>query len=237
MKTYYPMQKHLFVQITFLLFYLVKVQAQEYAPYYDYGYEEFIELEEAGQLIDPAAIDYKLLQAAIFHETNRMRAANGLDALRYSEALEHAAEDHTHDMAELNFFSHRSKVKGKERITDRLKLVGLVNVAAAENIAISFLLNIKEDQSYFTPSQNGGYFSLTWKGTPIPNKTYQQAARTIVDQWMKSPGHRQNILNPKYLYLGCGASLKTPDGSDDVPMFYGTQLFTNSLGPAAPAGG
>ena len=31
-------------------------------------------------------------------------------------------------------------------------------------------------------------------------------ARVIVDSWMTSPGHRANILNPHYTYLGVGVS-------------------------------
>ena len=35
--------------------------------------------------------------------------------------------------------------------------------------------------------------------------TYLACADQIVKQWMKSPGHRANILNRKLTFLGCGA--------------------------------
>jgi hypothetical protein len=36
----------------------------------------------------------------------------------------------------------------------------------------------------------------------------QQVAKEIVDDWMRSPGHRENILDPKFTHLGVGVSAR-----------------------------
>jgi uncharacterized protein YkwD len=36
----------------------------------------------------------------------------------------------------------------------------------------------------------------------------QQVANEIVDDWMSSPGHRENILDPRFTHLGVGVSAR-----------------------------
>ena len=36
----------------------------------------------------------------------------------------------------------------------------------------------------------------------------QQVAKEIVDDWMSSPGHRENILDPRFTHLGVGVSAR-----------------------------
>ena len=50
----------------------------------------------------------------------------------------------------------------------------------------------------------------------------QQTAEAVVAAWMKSPGHRANILNPHFGHLGVGAVLNTATG-----QIYWTQLFSD----------
>ncbi|MCF3651294.1 CAP domain-containing protein [Synoicihabitans lomoniglobus] len=44
-------------------------------------------------------------------------------------------------------------------------------------------------------------------GEEVPWPTYEEAARRIVQQWMDSPGHRNNLLNPEVRRLACGTAL------------------------------
>ncbi|KAK9709367.1 hypothetical protein K7432_009080 [Basidiobolus ranarum] len=52
----------------------------------------------------------------------------------------------------------------------------------------------------------------------------------VVRNWMESPGHRQNILNPQFTHLGVGFS---------STGYYWTQVFARISGPSKPylAGG
>jgi uncharacterized protein YkwD len=45
-----------------------------------------------------------------------------------------------------------------------------------------------------------------WMGTGRQNTNTRQLARSIVDNWMSSPGHRSNLLHPEYTDIGVGAA-------------------------------
>ena len=51
----------------------------------------------------------------------------------------------------------------------------------------------------------------------------QPFAEALVDSWMKSPGHRKNILHGEVEYLGCACEL--PRNADAMQTFYCTQVF------------
>jgi len=174
--------------------------------YAGFTFAAFSKFEPARQRINVQQINMALLHAAIFYETNRRRALHHLPVFKHSTALEKAAHDHSRDMVQRNFFSHKNPAKGKKTVKDRLRRVGITNVYMAENIAYLSVLDRNPDRALYTPEQNGGYFSYTWKGEPLRNHTYLSLAKAVVDQWMHSKGHRENILNSHYVYLGCGAA-------------------------------
>jgi hypothetical protein len=55
-------------------------------------------------------------------------------------------------------------------------------------------------------------------------------AREVVQQWMASEGHRKNILNPVYRYLGCGAELYKDPSFYGMARFKITQYFSSRPG-------
>ncbi|MEM1137019.1 MAG: CAP domain-containing protein, partial [Bacteroidota bacterium] len=173
-------------------------------------------------------IDYALLNAVIFYESNLQRNKHALPIFNHSIALEKASFEHSIDMVKRNFVNHVSKVKGKKTMSDRLALVGLKNIYAAENIALSYVLAMNENEAYYPPSQNGGYFSREYKGEAIEPMSYLQAGRAVVKQWMDSPPHRKNLLGKDSKYLGCGLYLDTSKDTDKPPMFKATQLFSSA---------
>jgi uncharacterized protein YkwD len=175
-------------------------------------------------------VDYHLLHAAIFFETNRVRTMNGQPPFVHSRALEKIAHEHSRDMVAHGFFSHESVVEGRETMTKRLATVGIANAPAAENIAYFPALEYEAGKPVFTPAQNGGYFSYTFKGEPLGKRTYLSAARAVVDHWMNSPLHRANILNARYTYLGVGTAYYTNESFHDMPHFKATQNFASVPG-------
>lgn len=62
----------------------------------------------------------------------------------------------------------------------------------------------------------------------------QTTPEAVVQAWMNSPGHRKNILNPKYTHMGLGYFYLNPDGGNIRGQHYWTQVFgagdTNSGG-------
>lgn len=181
----------------------------------------------ANTAIDFAKVDYPLLNAAIFYVTSKERKSLGLRPLKYSEKCEQAAFGHAQDMVTYDFYSHTSTVNGKETLRDRLDLVGIVDTYSAENIINAFGIQYQGGRAVFTPVQNGGpFFSYTKAGNPIPNHTYLSLAKAVVEIWFNSPGHRKNILNPEFTYMGAGTSFYKDKKFYDIDKVKAVQVFT-----------
>ena len=134
--------------------------------YNKYNYSSFQRLNIVHSEIDLTNIDYELLNAAIFYSTNVYRVRNGRKSFKHSSSLERAAQGHSKDMVEFNFFSHTCTVSGKKSMSDRLSLVGIKNSYNGENIALRKI-----------------------------SSSYWNLASALLNQWMNSQGHRENILN------------------------------------------
>ncbi|MCX5892900.1 MAG: CAP domain-containing protein [Deltaproteobacteria bacterium] len=134
----------------------------------------------------------KELEQRVFQFTNEARRKNGLPPLEPDKTLMTLARGKSDDMIKRHYFSHPDP-EGKT-IKDRYAEVkpavgGLIGVG--ENISIG--------------GKNGFEDTTT-------------TARRIVDGFMVSPGHRKNILEPKYSYLGIGIAIKDKE-------YYVTQCF------------
>ena len=195
------------------------------SDYARYDYRSFASSELANARIDFDNIDYGLLHAAVFYETNRNRVAQGLPVFEHNQALEQAAYEHSVDMRDRNFFSHTSPVSGKRTLADRVSLVGFRYSNIGENIAITFGIEYQAGRGVFNPQQNGGYFSYEHRGDPIENHTYLGVAQAVLTQWMNSPGHRANILNRNFTHLGAGGAHYQDAAFYNMDKFYFTQNF------------
>lgn len=197
------------------------------AMYDNYNYNSFAQFPAAVERIDFDNIDYALLHAAIFFETNKRRVENNRSPFDHSIALEKAATGHSRDMVRYNFFSHTSIISGKISVVDRLALVGITNCYTAENISYTFGLEYEGGKNVYSPEQNGGYFSYSYKGDPILSHSYLSLARTALDTWMDSTGHRRNILNKNYIYLGAGTAHYKKETFYNMDYFKLTQNFSS----------
>lgn len=201
------------------------------ADYDSFDYQQFEQLPVANQRVDMNNINYALLHAAIFYESNRQREEQNLAQFSHSPALERAAKGHSDDMTANDFFSHASPVVGKETMAQRLKIAGASGGASAENIAITFGIEYQAKQPVATPTQNGGnFFSYTVGGEPLKNRTYLGLAQAVLVQWMDSPGHRANLLNPAYTFLGTGSSHYRDENFHGIDKFKSTQNFSSIKG-------
>ncbi len=198
--------------------------------YRNYNFQSFEKLPAANQRIDMDNVDYPLLHAAIFYESNRQRQQHDVSRFSHSPALERAAKGHSDDMTAYDFFNHQSPVEGRETMARRLELAGASGGASAENIAISFGIEYEAKQPVATPEQNGGYFSYQIRGEPIENHTYLGLAKVVVKQWMESEGHRRNLLNPDYASMGAGTSHYNDENFHGIDKFKSTQNFSSIKG-------
>lgn len=205
-------------------------QGWQFTDYATYNIEAFFALPPVQQPLNPKAIDHKLLHAAVFYATNRAREQHNRSPFQHSPALEQAAAGHSQAMTQYDFFSHTSVVPGMESMSTRLSKAGVPAGYTAENIAQFSGLNYTAGKAVYTPATNGGYFSYTPKGTPLRPRTYAEVGETVVQQWMDSPGHRQNILNPALKYLGVGLSAFEKKSFYNMLYFNATQNFSSRPG-------
>jgi uncharacterized protein YkwD len=172
-------------------------------------------------------IDYPLLHAAIFFVTNETRVKNDRKPLAFAIELERAAYHHSKRMVEQDFFGHENPHDKKRKTTEqRARLAGIKNPFLAENIALHFGIRYVANTPVYPVDPLNGTFSYESDNDPlIPAHTYLSFAEALVKQWMDSPGHRQNILNPRALQLGCGVYFYRDRTFYNMPKFKATQNF------------
>ncbi len=170
------------------------------------------------------SLDYQRLHAAVFFVTNEERSKRKLSFLAFSPELEKSAAMHSKDMYERKFFNHINPfIREKRTPNDRAGMVGISNPYLAENIAESFGLQYEPGENVY--KRGNGRFSYEPDGELIQPHTYLTIAETLVDSWMKSKGHRKNILSGKALQLGCGLYFYYDKNFNNMPSFKATQNF------------
>jgi len=118
----------------------------------------------------------KEVEQMVFRFANDARRRHGLPSLARDAGLDVLAGEHSDDMLRRNFFSHINP-EGRS-LKDRLAPV------------------------------SGGAFSRTgeniWRGSGQNYNDSRLLAGMIMNSWMSSPGHRDNILRPEYTHTGIG---------------------------------
>jgi len=150
-------------------------------------------------------IDLTSLEAEIHRLTNIERTSKGLSPLLLDSQLSTIARLHSQDMAKNNYFEH-DNLKGQDP-TDRGLQRGYTcrkdygsyyTEGIAENI---FQNNLYDSKTVTIPI---GVTSYEWN-------TLEELARSTVDGWMNSPGHRKNILTNGYDREGIGIAISSDD--------------------------
>ncbi len=118
------------------------------------------------------------VEKGIFRLTNEVRRKKGLPVLTNEKLLTKVARKHSEDMLMRKYFSHVSP-DGKSPQDRVIKDYPYPLQASGENI---------------------------WGASGSEPLETELLARIIVDTWMSSPGHRENILRPEYTDLGVGVA-------------------------------
>ncbi|MDF2379699.1 MAG: CAP domain-containing protein [Candidatus Gracilibacteria bacterium] len=111
--------------------------------------------------------------------TNQERLKEGLTPLRYNKKLETSAQLHTDDMEKNDYFAHAS-IDGREPF------------------------NRIEDAGYLEPFHECKCSKSYTVGENIAKG--QTTPEQVMKDWMNSPDHKENILNPDYDEIGIGIS-------------------------------
>ncbi|SEH05747.1 CAP domain-containing protein [Candidatus Venteria ishoeyi] len=143
--------------------------------------ENFSKLVAKNMIKPPKGIQWlPNIESHIIKLTNTERKKRGLSKLERDQYLQDGARFHSADMIRRVFFSH---VTPDDRTPfDRIAIIHRKLIGTSgENIWMS------EGQS----PQN-----------------VQQFAKNVVESWMKSTGHRENILRDNFSHIGVGVAIK-----------------------------
>jgi uncharacterized protein YkwD len=130
------------------------------------------------------------LSSTIHRLINEERRKGGLQPLQWDPALANIALSHSRDMAERDYFDHISP-EGKD-FADRY----------AEN---GYSLETRIDNTVYVGGENlflnnvvrtYTYDEVTSEILEYQYNDLDELARSTVQGWMESPGHRDNILTP-----------------------------------------
>jgi uncharacterized protein YkwD len=157
----------------------------------------------AGADLVPAADNVVLVGQATLCLLNDQRAAHGVDALAENAALTSASTGYSQRMVAQRFFDHESPDGGT--LVERLTGAGYLG-----------------DDDAWVVGENIGW----GQGTLA-------TARSMVDAWMASAGHRANLLSGDYTVVGLGLALGTP--ADQTWGATYTTDFGAAAQPPAPA--
>lgn len=187
--------------------------------------EEFARVPELSQPLEFGSYNRALLAAAIFHETNRVRHQLGLRRFRHRTKLDEAADIQAGIGAMLTGADHHNPFPALAETRDRVRAVGLEYERVAENIALTMTLDMEGLGENVRVKGTGAEreFLDPRTGRPIAPLTYAGFAAAVVQQWMASPGHRANIVDPALRDFGCSAHWrKDYSGFDTI---YSVQVF------------
>ena len=151
------------------------------------------------------------LEQRIFDEINAERSHEHLTVLRLDRRLTGVARTHSEDMVKRRFFDHINP--DGEDPTARGKRDGYACVKRVDRLAYRDGLaeNLFDEPRFSRVRITSGQRSYDWNTPDV-------IARQAVEGWMRSPGHRRNILEKAYDRTGVGVAVS----SEHV---YITQLF------------
>ncbi len=133
---------------------------------------------------------------------NKERRRRGLSQLEWDDRLAGIGRKHSRDMAERNYFDHYSpeghdfSYRYQQEGYSCALHIGHTIHMGAENLALNNLYD-----SVTTVNHEPFY---DWN-------SQDKIAETTVQGWMKSPGHRKNILTPHVRHEGIGVFISPDD--------------------------
>lgn len=127
------------------------------------------------------------VERLVEEEVNEIRATEDLSTLTPRADVARVARNHSQDMYEADYFSHVTPEGDTPQ--DRIDTDG-VSCTVGENIAFVWY------EPHLPPGHSG-------QGL----ESEEDVASFLVEQWMESPGHRENILTGPYRSHGVGVYL------------------------------
>jgi len=162
----------------------------------------------------PPEYNYRAIEKDVHRLVNRERTDRRLPPLTWVDSLRTLSLVHSRDMRDRDFFGHTSP--DGETVNDRADMLGLYCRRIDGNTVYGFGENLYKATLYV--QYQDFYEDDQFLRREYEWKTEAGIAQEIVDGWMNSPGHRQNILTKGYDVEAIGIVA-------DRERFYVTQVF------------
>lgn len=133
-------------------------------------------------------VDRAAVEQAVHGEVNQRRTDRGLSELGFDEDLREIARSHSEDMAGEGYFAHRD---AENR--------GYAARYAAHDYECRVPIS---EGKYFTGGENISLYPIEGNSDAA-----DEIAEAVVDGWMGSPGHRENMLESAWRVEGIGAAV------------------------------
>jgi uncharacterized protein YkwD len=147
-------------------------------------------------------ISISTLEKQIHTLINEERRKHGLAPLSWDDALSSIAKKHSKDMAKRSYFAHNSP-EGHD-FSYRYRQGAYSCAVRIENTIYGGAENIFQNNLYDSVTTVNGEAFYDWNSS-------NKIAETTVQGWMKSTGHRKNILMPHWRREGIGVVIAPDD--------------------------
>lgn len=206
---------------------IVKINKIKQDYYKEYNAVSFLTISKLSNSVRFQNLNIGLMNAAIFFATNQERRKLNLPTFAFHPKLLDISMLHSLQMKNYKFFSHENQYEQKYKtLSNRIESV-ISNdfkgfLCAGENIS---------DMKYITTAKPPA-IGLSQQ------MSYLDISQRVIEGWMNSEGHRLNILNPQFKFLGCGC---VPYEFDDphsyqeglkITQNFGGDIITNIFPPS-----
>ena len=155
------------------------------------------------QKIDIRAIDFDLLSTLVLMGINEVRNKKGAGDLQTHSVLTAAAKDHNDYQIRYDQLTHHQQDPGKRTVKERIDSFGGGFRMMGENV-----------------QYKGFPTRISGNQRTIITNSYHQAAEDLVRNWVNSPGHYRNLINPSYQYVGTAVGWNPENAA-----LFATQVF------------
>lgn len=184
---------------------LIDIDQEDHNPTTPTSSPYTIEPEKATAKINIATFDFALLTNLVHGGINEVRKRKGAAALAINPILTQAALDQNNYQIRTDQLSHYQDNPLKKTVKERVDGFGGRFRMVGENV------------------QFKGFPVRTWSTgneREIITPTYVDAAADLIKNWVNSPGHYKNLINPNYRLVGTAVGWN-PENS----AVFSTQVF------------
>lgn len=179
----------------------------------DDGFMELdLPAETGGRLPSDVGISPTAIAYHTHYHTEQARLTHGHGLLRFDEALSEIATAHSRDMRTREYLGHESP-EGDD-VGARLDRFEYTPPTTDRRGEVRFGENIARNAYRIPVRSNGRHV----------NHTVDEVAAHVVEQWLDSPGHRDNLLDTEWVREGIGVALHPHRAGAFV---FVTQVFSN----------